>query len=198
MVVVALKTVVQRVRSNRWRFNFERARTGGQINFLWKTAMIITTTKTSILIICPFPRGLLLTYPISTPSTAGDNDVDANEWKLINHALVWSLKASKELSKSKKKNRHESQLVEIEKGGWLADAYTAAGNLHSFSCSPSSWFWLSSSSPSSSSASSLSSSSPLSSDQVMMILPLSCTDHWQFEIGKTYSRPGQSEKKSIY
>ena len=67
MVVVALKTVVQRVRSNRWRFNFERARTGGQINFLWKTAMIITNTKTSILIICPFPRGLLLTYLISPP-----------------------------------------------------------------------------------------------------------------------------------
>ena len=31
--------------------------------------MIITTTKTSILIICPFPRGLLLTYPISPPPT---------------------------------------------------------------------------------------------------------------------------------
>ena len=31
---VAHETVVQRVRSNRWRFNFERARTGGQINFL--------------------------------------------------------------------------------------------------------------------------------------------------------------------
>ena len=29
--------------------------------------MIITNTKTSILIICPFPRGLLLTYPISPP-----------------------------------------------------------------------------------------------------------------------------------
>ena len=29
--------------------------------------MIITTTKTSILIICPFLRGLLLTYPISPP-----------------------------------------------------------------------------------------------------------------------------------
>ena len=56
MVVVALKTVVQRVRSNRWRFNFERARTGGQINFLWKTAMIATITKSSILIICPFPK----------------------------------------------------------------------------------------------------------------------------------------------
>ena len=67
MVVVALKTVVQRVRSNRWRFDFERARTGGQINFPWKTAMIITITKTSILIICPVPRGLLLTYPISPP-----------------------------------------------------------------------------------------------------------------------------------
>ena len=33
---VALKTVVQRVRSNRWRFNFERARTGGQIIFFMK------------------------------------------------------------------------------------------------------------------------------------------------------------------
>ena len=69
IAVAALKTVVQRVRSNRWRFNFERARTGGQINFLWKMAMIITITKTSILIICPFPRGLLLTYPISPPLT---------------------------------------------------------------------------------------------------------------------------------
>ena len=29
--------------------------------------MIIMTTKTSILIICPFLRGLLLTYPISPP-----------------------------------------------------------------------------------------------------------------------------------
>ena len=29
--------------------------------------MIITITKTSILIICPFPRGLLLTYPLSPP-----------------------------------------------------------------------------------------------------------------------------------
>ena len=29
--------------------------------------MIITITKTSILIICPFPRGLLLMYPISPP-----------------------------------------------------------------------------------------------------------------------------------
>ena len=67
IVHIAHKTVVQRVRSNRWRFNFEMARTGGQINFSWKTAMIITTTKTSILIICPFLRGLLLTYPISPP-----------------------------------------------------------------------------------------------------------------------------------
>ena len=71
ITVVSLKTVVQRVRSNRWRFNFERARTGGQINFLWKTAMIITNTKTSKLIICPFPRGLLLTYPISLPLLKG-------------------------------------------------------------------------------------------------------------------------------
>ena len=31
--------------------------------------MIITNTKTSILIICPFPRGLLLTYPLSPPPT---------------------------------------------------------------------------------------------------------------------------------
>ena len=67
IVVVALKTVVQSVRSNRWRFNFERARRGGQINFLWKMAMIITITKASILIIWPFPRGLLLTHPISPP-----------------------------------------------------------------------------------------------------------------------------------
>ena len=67
IAVAALKTVVQRVRSNRWRFNFERARTGGQINFLWKMAMIITITKASILIIWPFPRGLLLTYPLSPP-----------------------------------------------------------------------------------------------------------------------------------
>ena len=70
--------------------------------------------------------------------------VNVDEWKLItaiNLATVWSLQASNEHSKSKKKNRHESQLVEIEKGGWLADAYTATGNLHSFSCSPSSWFW---------------------------------------------------------
>ena len=43
---------------------------GSQINFLWTTAMIITITKTSILIICPFPRGLLLTYPLSPPPTA--------------------------------------------------------------------------------------------------------------------------------
>ena len=63
------KTVVQRVRSNRWRFNFERAGRGGQINFLRKMAMIITITKASILIICPFPRGLLLTYPLSPPPT---------------------------------------------------------------------------------------------------------------------------------
>ena len=34
IAVVALKTVVQRVRSNRWHFNFKRASTGGQINFL--------------------------------------------------------------------------------------------------------------------------------------------------------------------
>ena len=34
IVVVALKTVVQSVTSNRWHFNFERARRGGQINFL--------------------------------------------------------------------------------------------------------------------------------------------------------------------
>ena len=76
--------------------------------------------------------------------------VDVDEWKLItaiNLATVWSLQASKELSKSKKKNWHEFQLVENEKGGCLADAYiytvyyTATGNLHSFSCSPSSWFW---------------------------------------------------------
>ena len=67
IVVVALKAVVQSVRSNRWRFNFERARRGGQINFLWKMAMIITITKAPILIICPFPRGLLLTYPLSPP-----------------------------------------------------------------------------------------------------------------------------------
>ena len=71
IAVVAHKTVVQRVRSNRWRFNFERARTGGQINFLRKTAMIITNTKTSKLTICPFPRGLLLTYPISPPPIRG-------------------------------------------------------------------------------------------------------------------------------
>ena len=69
IAVVAHKTVVQRVRSNRWRFNFEMAGRGGQINFLWKTAMIITITKTSILIICPFPWGLLLTYPLSPPPT---------------------------------------------------------------------------------------------------------------------------------
>ena len=40
-----------------------------QINFLWKTAMvitIITITKTSMLIICPFTRDLLLTYPLGT------------------------------------------------------------------------------------------------------------------------------------
>ena len=67
IVVVALKTVVQRVRSNRWRFNFKMVIMGGQINFLWKTAMIITITKTSILIICPVPRILFLTYPISPP-----------------------------------------------------------------------------------------------------------------------------------
>ena len=67
IVVVALKTVVQSVRSNRWRFNFERGGRGGQINFLWKMAMINTITKVSILIICPFPRGLLLTYLISPP-----------------------------------------------------------------------------------------------------------------------------------
>ena len=67
IAVVAHKTVVQRVRSNRWRFNFEMAGGGGQINFLWKTAMIIATTNTSILIICPFPRGLLLMYPLSPP-----------------------------------------------------------------------------------------------------------------------------------
>ena len=67
IAVAALKTVVQRVRSNRWRFNFERARRGGQINFLWKMLMIITITKASILITCPFPRGLLLTCPISPP-----------------------------------------------------------------------------------------------------------------------------------
>ena len=69
IAVVAHETVVQRVRSNRWRFNFEMAGRGGQINFLWKTAMIITNTVTSILIICPFPRGLLLTYPLSPPPT---------------------------------------------------------------------------------------------------------------------------------
>ena len=68
IAVVAHKTVVQRVRSNRWRFNFEMARTGGQINFSWKTAMIIMITKASILIICPFPRGLVLTYPLSPPT----------------------------------------------------------------------------------------------------------------------------------
>ena len=67
IAVAALKTVVQRVRSNRWRFNFERAGRGGQINFLWKMAMIISITKASILIIWPFPRGLLLTYPLSPP-----------------------------------------------------------------------------------------------------------------------------------
>ena len=33
-------------------------------NFLWKTGMIITITKT-LVIICPGPRGLLLTYPIN-------------------------------------------------------------------------------------------------------------------------------------
>ena len=32
-----------------------------------KTGIIITITKTSILIICPGPKGLLLTYPISPP-----------------------------------------------------------------------------------------------------------------------------------
>ena len=47
IAVVAHKTVVQRVRSNRWRFNFEMAGTGGQINFLWKTAMIIQCTYCS-------------------------------------------------------------------------------------------------------------------------------------------------------
>ena len=47
IAVVAHKTVVQRVRSNRWRFNFEMARTGGQIKFSWKMAMIITNTKIS-------------------------------------------------------------------------------------------------------------------------------------------------------
>ena len=67
IAVVAHKTVVQRMRSNRWRFNFEMAGRGGQINFLWTTAMIIATTKTSILIICPFPRGLLWTHPLSPP-----------------------------------------------------------------------------------------------------------------------------------
>ena len=51
IAVVAHETVVQRLRSNRWRFNFEMAGRGGQINFLWKVAMIITITKTSILII---------------------------------------------------------------------------------------------------------------------------------------------------
>ena len=69
IAVVAHETVVQRVRSNRWRFNFEMALTGGQINCLWKTAMIIATTKTPILIIWLVPRGLLLTYPISPPPT---------------------------------------------------------------------------------------------------------------------------------
>ena len=33
---VALKTVVQRVRSNRWRFNFEMAVTGGTNQFFMK------------------------------------------------------------------------------------------------------------------------------------------------------------------
>ena len=74
IAVAAHKTVVQSVRSNRWRFNFEMASRGGQINFLGKTVMIITNTMTSILKICPFPRGLLLTYPQSPPpSTSSRN-----------------------------------------------------------------------------------------------------------------------------
>ena len=79
IVVVALKTVVQSVRSNRWRFNFERGGRGGQINFLWKMAMIITITKASILIICLFPRGLLLTYPLSPPPINSVADVRARK-----------------------------------------------------------------------------------------------------------------------
>ena len=91
IVVVALKTVVQRVRSNRWRFNFERARTGGQINFLWKTAMIITITSTSILIICPFPRGLLLTYPISPPpiNDGGDKFLPLRAHQYPQNLFCW-------------------------------------------------------------------------------------------------------------
>ena len=37
---------------------------GDQINFSWKTALIIMITKTSIFIIHLVPKGLLLTYPI--------------------------------------------------------------------------------------------------------------------------------------
>ena len=74
IAVVAHKTVVQRVISNRWRFNFEMADRGGQINFLRKTAMIITITKTSILIIWLVSRGFLLTYPlIPTPISLYDH-----------------------------------------------------------------------------------------------------------------------------
>ena len=67
IAVVAHETVVQRVRSNRWRFNFERARTGGQINFLGKNGhnhhqhQDIYTYNLSV------PKGFTLEVPNKSP-----------------------------------------------------------------------------------------------------------------------------------
>ena len=87
IAVVAHKTVVQRVRSNRWRFNFEMAGRGGQINFLWKTAMIITITKTSYNL--SGPKRFTLDVPNQFPPSLGSwHDIADKSWL---HCLAFLL-----------------------------------------------------------------------------------------------------------